>query len=191
MGQQPGAGAATGNRVIGCRRRHHGVAGPARQFLADMPDHFEAAGHVIEGLGDVLADPAQRAAARGAGARGGMPRVLARQVVRQRPTGRLLRLGRALDRSAHDRQGTGNPLGLVLFQGLDCQLELLGFARQFLRGAAVFGPLISRQLEFQPGDLDLRGQRILRHRGDDPLQRLRLVRQLIRGDRHSGIESNP
>jgi hypothetical protein len=156
-----------------------------------MPDHLEPARHVIEGLGDVLADPPQRAAARGAGARGGMQHLLARQVVRQRPTGRLLRLGRALDRSAHDRQGTGNPLGLVLFQGLDRQLELLGFARQFLRGAAVFGSLISRQLEFQPGNLDLRGQRILRHCGDEPLQRLRVVWQLIRGDRHSGIESSP
>ena len=62
MRQEPRTGTAAGNRVIGYRRRHDGIAGPARQLLADMPDNFEAAGHVIEGLGNV-ADPAQRAAA--------------------------------------------------------------------------------------------------------------------------------
>jgi len=69
VGQQPGAGAATGNRMIGRRRRDDGVAGPAGQLLADMPDHLEPAWQVIERFGDVLADPTQRAAAGGAGMR--------------------------------------------------------------------------------------------------------------------------
>ena len=38
MSQEPRAGAAAGNRVIGRRRRHHGVANPARQLLANVPD---------------------------------------------------------------------------------------------------------------------------------------------------------
>src|SRR6516162_11322189 len=49
--------------------RHHGVAGPARQFLANVPDDLEATRHVIEGLADLLGDLAQGAAATGAGAR--------------------------------------------------------------------------------------------------------------------------
>jgi hypothetical protein len=86
MGQEPYAGPAAGNRVIGCRRRNDGVAGPARHLLADVPDHFEAAGQVIEGLGILLADPVQRAAARGAGTWRGVQRVLARQCLpRRRP----------------------------------------------------------------------------------------------------------
>lgn len=48
-----------------------------------------------------------------------------------------------------------------------------------------------RQLKLQPGDFRLGVQRVLRHRGDDPLQRLRVVRQLVRGDRHPGIEAHP
>ncbi len=69
MGEQPRPGAAAGDRVIGRRRCDHGVAGAARQLLADMPDHLEAAGHVVEGLGHILADLAQRAAAGRTGAR--------------------------------------------------------------------------------------------------------------------------
>jgi DNA polymerase-4 len=41
-------------------------------------------------------------------------------------------------------------------------------------------------LEFQPGDLSLGGQRILRHRGNDPLQRGEIVGQIVGGDRHAG-----
>ena len=57
MGEEPGTGASAGDRVIGRRRRNDRVASPARQLLADMPDHLEAAGHIIERLGDLLADP--------------------------------------------------------------------------------------------------------------------------------------
>ena len=67
MREQAGAGPPAGDRVIGCRRCHDRVAGPARQLLAHMPDHLKAAGHVIEGLGDLFADPAQGAAAMRAG----------------------------------------------------------------------------------------------------------------------------
>ena len=191
MGQQPGAGTAAGNRVIRRRCRDDGVAGPAGELGADMPDHLEPARHVIERFGDVLADPAQRTAAGGAGAGRGMNDILARQVFRQRTPGRLLRLGGSQGRRRHDRRGGGEPLGLVGFQRLDRQLELLGFARQLLRRAAELGPPVTRQLEAQLGDLRLGGDRILRHRGDDPLQRLRVIGQLIGRDRHPVIESRP
>ena len=132
MRQKPCAGATASNRVIGCRRRHDSIAGPARQLFADVPDHLEAAGYVVEGLGNLLANPAQRAAARGAGARSGVPRVFAWEMVRQWPAGRLLRFGCALDRGGDNRRGGGELLSLVLFQALDRQFERLGPARQFL-----------------------------------------------------------
>ena len=100
-----------------------------------------------------------------------MDHILARQMLRQRAPRRLLRFGGGLDRRRHDRRGGGEPLGLVGFQRLDRQLELLGLARQLLRRAAELGPPVTRQLEAQLGDLRLGGDRILRHRGDDPLQR--------------------
>jgi hypothetical protein len=59
---------------------------------------------------------------------------------------------------------------LVGLQRLERQLELLGLARQLLRGAAKFGPPITGQLEFQSGDLGLGSQPILRHCGNDALQ---------------------
>ena len=71
MREKPCPGTAARNRVIRCRRRNHRVAGAAGQLLADMPDHLEAAGHIVEGLGHLLADLAQRAAAVRTGAGGG------------------------------------------------------------------------------------------------------------------------
>ncbi len=103
----------------------------------------------------------------------------------------LLRFGGGLNRRRHHRRGRGEPLGLVGFQRLDHQLELLGFARQLLRRTAELGPPVTRQLEAQLGDFRLGGDRILRHRSDDPLQRLRVVGELIGRDRHPVIESRP
>ena len=121
--QQPRAGATAGDRVIRRRRRHHRVASPAGELLADVPDHLEAAGDVIQGLGRVLANPPQRTAAARAGWAGAMHRLLARQVLGQRPAGGLLRLGHAFDDGGRLGRGTRQPLGLVGFQGLDRQLE--------------------------------------------------------------------
>ena len=179
MGQQSRPGAAAGNRVIWRGRRDDDVAGPAGELLADMLDHLEPARHVIECLGDILADPAQRAAAGGTGMRRLMQNALARQVLWQRAAGRLSRFAGRLDRRCHHRRDRSDPLDLVGFQRLDRQLELVRLARQLLRRAAELGTPVAGQLEAQLGNQDLRGDRILRHRGDDPLQRLRVVRKLI------------
>ena len=96
MSEQPCPGAAAGDRVVWRRRRHHRVANPARQFLANVPDDFEPARHVIKGLTDLVGDLAQRATATGAGARCRMPQILSGQMLRQRAPCRLLRLGRGL-----------------------------------------------------------------------------------------------
>jgi hypothetical protein len=169
MGEQPRPGAPARNRVVRCRRRNHRVAGPARQRRANMPDHLEPAGHVIEGLGHLVADLAQRPAATGTSAWCGMPQILSGQVFRQWAPRRLLCLGCDRDGRGDRRRCCREPLRLVGFQGLERQLERLGVARQLLRRAAKLGPPVTRQLEFQPGDLGLGSQRILRHRGDDAL----------------------
>ena len=121
--QQPRAGATAGDRVIRRWRRHHRVASPAGELLADVPDHLEAAGHVIEGLGRVLANPPQRAAAARASWAGAMHHLLARQVLGQRPAGWLLPLGHAFDDGGRLVRGARQPLGLVGFQGFDRQLD--------------------------------------------------------------------
>jgi len=119
-----------------------------------------------------------------------MPPVLSGQVFRQWAARRLVRFGRGLDGRRDRRRCRCEPLRLVGLQGLERQLELLGLARQLLRGTAELGAPVTRQLEFQPGNLGLRGQRILRHRGDDPLQRGEVVGQIVGCDRHAGSGSD-
>jgi len=172
------------------QRCDHNVANPARQFLTNVSDDFEAAGHIIEGLGHIIGDLAQRAAATGTGAWCGMAPILSWQVLRQRAPRWLLRLGCGLDRR---RRGGREPLRLVGLQRLERQLELLGLARQLLRGTAELGPPVTRQLEFQPGDLGLGRERILRHRSDEALQRSEVIGQIVGGDRHtpSGADRQP
>jgi hypothetical protein len=184
--QQPGAGAATGDRVVGRRGRDHRLAGPAGELLAHVPDHLEAARHIVEGLGRLLADPAQSGAAIGAGAGGGMQHLFARQMLGQQPARRLLFLDRFLDDRRHLGRGSRQALGLVALQALDRQLELLDLARQLLRGPPELGAPVARQLELQLGDLGPRRHRIARHLGDDPLQRGDVVGQGFGRDRHAG-----
>ena len=189
MGKQSCPGAAAGNRMVGCRRGNYRVAGAAGELLADVPDHLEPTGHIIERFGDILADPPKRAAARGTGARRRMRHFLARQVVRQGAPCRLLCFGSGLNRRGHHRRSGPKPLGLVGFKRLDRQLELFYLVCQLLRGAAELGPTVTGQLEAQLGDLCLGGDRVLQQRRDDALQRLCVVRKLIGRDRHPLIES--
>ena len=98
-----------------------------------------------------------------------MPQILSGQVFRQWAPRRLLCFGAGLDRCGDRRRCRCQPLRFVGLQRLERQLELLGVARQLLRRAAELGPPIAGQLEFQPGDLGLGSQRILRHRGNNAL----------------------
>jgi hypothetical protein len=52
-------------------------------------------------------------------------------------------------------------------------------------------PPVTGQLEFQPGDLGLGGQRILRHPGDDALQCRGVVGQIVGRDWHARSGSDP
>jgi hypothetical protein len=87
-----------------------------------VPDDFEPAGQIIEGLSHLVADLAQRAAATGTGARCGMPQILSGQVFRQWAPRRLLHCG--LDYRGDCRRCRCQPLRLVDFQRLERQLEL-------------------------------------------------------------------
>src|SRR5215472_17682437 len=124
MGQEPGAGATTGNRVIWRRRLGDRLAGPASEFRAPMADHLEAARHIVERLGDVLADLAERAAAARTGARRRVNHLLPRQMPGQWPARRFLRFDRRLDQRRHRRWPGRQSLGLVGLYALDRQLEL-------------------------------------------------------------------
>ena len=67
------------------RALHHALAAPAGERRADVPDHLEMAGDVIENPGDILADLAHLAAAHRAGAAWLMHDVGRRKMSGQRP----------------------------------------------------------------------------------------------------------
>ena len=83
------AGPAAGDGMEGCRRLGNGLAGAAREALADGLDHLPADWLDLERFRDVLAQLRQPAAAAGAGGRTGEHDPLARQMGRQ---GRAYRL---------------------------------------------------------------------------------------------------
>jgi hypothetical protein len=114
-----------------------------------------------------------------------MAQILSWQVLRQCAARRLLRFGRGFDSRGHCRRGGCQPLRLVGLHCLERQLELLGLARQLLRGTAKLGPPVTRQLEFQPGDLGLGSERVLRHRGNEALQGSEVIGQIVGRDRHA------
>src|SRR4051812_19608184 len=69
---------------MGWRRRlADRLAAAAGDLLADVLDHLPAARHAFQARGDVLAQPADRAAALGASTRRLVEDPLARQVLRQ------------------------------------------------------------------------------------------------------------
>jgi hypothetical protein len=89
QGKQVRSGAATGDRVRGRRGLADRLVAAAGNLLAHMLDDFPAPRHAFQGLGDVLAELAHRAAAFGAGAGHGVEDPLARQVLGQVPAGRF------------------------------------------------------------------------------------------------------
>ena len=105
------------------------VALHAGQLRAHVPDHPEAPGHVVQDLGDVLADRAHVGAALWAAAGRLVHHALARQVLGQRTRSRW-----ALGHDGDGRAGRDRDLlGLELVEG---ELQLLDLALEPLRGAA-------------------------------------------------------
>jgi hypothetical protein len=110
-----------------------------------VPDHLEAARHVIGRLGHLVADFAPRGAATGAGARRGMPQIRSGQDV---AAVGVVPASVLRPRSRLPRRCRRQPFRLVGLQTLRRQLELLGVMRQLLRGTAELRPPVTSQLEF-------------------------------------------
>jgi hypothetical protein len=157
------------------------VAGGAGEFGADVTDDPVMPGHVVQRLGDILAEPGHPLAAGRAGAGppvgGLMHHLLARQMVGQR-IALGLRTPRARRRGVLGLRLRG-VLGLGGLQILQPQLELLDLARQPLRRAAELHSPQPRELDAQLLDL----QRLDLHRRLGRAQ-LRLAR--LREDAQCG-----
>jgi hypothetical protein len=142
----------------GCRRLGDRLAVPAGELLAHGLPHEPAARDDVEGLRDHLADLDESTAAAAAARHGRQhDHSLARQMLRQRPTGGPLPAMRSHDRA-------GRRLGrLVLGRGLlklgQLQLELVDEPLAPLAGlpellAPGFGQQQLQALDLEPGDGD-------------------------------------
>jgi hypothetical protein len=100
--------------------------------------------------------------------------LLARQVLRQRPPSRLCR--GALNRFGH-HWCSREALGLVALQRLNRQLQLIDAPAQPLGRDPELRALETGQLEAQLLDQSAGVNRILRHAGDDALQRVNVIGQ--------------
>jgi hypothetical protein len=122
--QQAGAGAAAGNGVERCRRLGDLFAAAAGELLAHRLHHLPLPRHHLQGLGDVLAELGELAAAARAGRRRRDHHPLAWQVRRQRGAHRLF-----AGEARHDRPVLAGG-GEFVFAGarlqlLELQLELI------------------------------------------------------------------
>jgi len=150
-----------------------------------VADDLEAPWHIIEGLGHVGADPAQSTAAVRTAARGWVDYLLAGQMIRQRTPRRLgVLLAGGVDYLNNSRDGC-DPLGVILLKRLDREFELLDGSIDLLRRLAELGALKAGKLEAQLLDLGPRRNRILRHLADDALERINVIGQSGRIDRHT------
>ena len=169
--EQARAEAAARDDVERRRRLAERLAVAAGELLADGLAHEPAPRHDVECLGDDLADLAQpRPAAARAARRRRHHDPLARQVLGQRPAGRLAaRMG--CDRIAHDG-GTG--LHLVLGQALlelgQLELELVDEPLGPFAGRAEAFTASLRQQQLQSFDLERGGG----DQGFGPVSRLAL-----------------
>jgi hypothetical protein len=155
MGEQARARAAALDGAGRQRRLDEALAAGAGQPRADDPVHDKAAGDVLQLLGHVLADPAQPAAAVGAGIGCRAEFHLhPRDVVRDRTTPRsvlLLDVGQAQPRG-HRRRGD--------LAGLQRQLQLLGRLRRGAEAMArMAGQLVAQLLD---------QHRLRLHLGEEP-----------------------
>jgi hypothetical protein len=160
MRQHAGGGATPRRRHRWRRRLGDRVAAPAGVFRADMADHPEPAGDIVEDFGDVFAKPGHVAAASRTGAGPVVHRFvhdrMARQVIRQGlalwlvcfPDRKRLVFGR----------GLADLFGFAGLQLLEPQFELVDLPGQSLRRAAELHPPQLGDLEFEL--LDFQGTQL-------------------------------
>jgi len=194
VGQQPRSGASPGDRVRRRRRLGDLLAAPARVLLAHVLDHLPLPRHQLQRLGHVLPELVQNPATARAGYRHRIDHALARQMLGQRPTGRLAPLERrhrhALWHSDFFRRLR---LSLRLLQLEQLQLELVEQRAALRRLAEPFvpqlGDLVLELLDQQHlvADLGAIGLPLgQQHR----LQRLDVVGKWFSGGRgHSAISA--
>ena len=148
QGKQMRTSTATGDGVRGSRRLADRLAAAAGDLLPHMHDHLPAARHAFEGLGDVLAELADGAAALGTGTGCGVEDPLARQVLGQGSACRLT--GAIPSRWPIDRRDSDLGRDLCLSCGLlelaQLQLELVNQPPSSLAGLPeLFAPSFGEQ----------------------------------------------
>ena len=133
-------------------------AAAAAELLSDVLDHLPSARHAFQALGHVLAELPERATTLRAGTRRRIDDPLARQVLRQRPSGRLAGTRRTIDAPPCWCGNLGPCLLLsrCLFELGELQLELGDDLGPALGGLAVllatgFGEQQLQPLDLQPG----------------------------------------
>ena len=139
------------NRTTRRQGLHDPLAACARELRAHVLYYFEVARHVLEHLGDVLAEWAELASTIRACAGVLVHDLLARKLGRQGPTSGLL--GRLLRRRSH-LEGLG---GKACLEILDGELHLHKLPIELLGGAAVLHALQVRDLEAQLLELKFLG----------------------------------
>jgi hypothetical protein len=156
MGQHAGGGTPARGRQSRGWRLGDCVATPAGIFRPDMPDYPEAAGDIVEDLGDVFAEPSHVTAAGGTRASAIVLRfvhhLLAGQVIRQRLT--LWPVPLTYWKRPAFGGSLCNLFGLAGFQFLEPQFELFDLPGQPLRGAAELHPPQLGDLELQLLDFE-------------------------------------
>ena len=168
------------------RLLHDCLAGRTGELRAHVPDHLEARRHVLQDLGDVLADLLHRRAAVGAGAGRGVFHRLARQAFRQRPTCRaflLLGLGCGNLRRAR------LPTRAVGFQLLDQELELADLRVELLGGATVLQSAKLGDEELEVLDLVVALGELRLLLDDQTLERLDVIGQITNAEHIASIAS--
>lgn len=151
MGEQSGTGPAADNWATRCRRLDDRVAASAGKLGANVANHPEVVGHVLEHFAHVLTEPLQRAAAVRAAARlRRMLELLARQVHRQRLACGAFGFGTGSDRGNGDGALGAHPLKLF-----ERKFQLANGLVELLRAAAELRPAQLRNDEVQALDLGL------------------------------------
>src|ERR1700688_3887008 len=149
--EQPWAGEATLNRTARRQWLHDPLADRAGKLGPYMLDYFEVARHVLEHLGDILAEWAQLASTIRARAGVLVQDLLAGKLGRQWPTSWLL--GGLLRRGSH----LGGLRGEACLEILDAELHLHELPIELLGGATVLHPLEVGDLEAQLLELKFLG----------------------------------